>query len=217
VTGERVPGGGDGTMIVFHVGILTGRAAALDERDHLEDVLRPAGVRVQFTDSGTDVWMTLDPASRTAPRPADVRRALAKVGTALDYPGGKLREPVRALIDVVAAYLEGQPEPRPDPPPEPRDGGEPSEPDARAVEYAALCARYAPDGQCTASSWGGQSHRPYGPGGYNRCTIDADPPHDQHTDDFGNVFLFNPGGKPRVRVLRHAPATAMTGGEEGER
>jgi hypothetical protein len=61
------------------------------------------------------------------------------------------------------------------------------------------------DGRCTASSWGGASHKPYGPGGYNRCVIDG--AHEVHRDDFGNEFTWNPdaaGGQkdPRVRVLR---------------
>lgn len=61
------------------------------------------------------------------------------------------------------------------------------------------------DEECTASSWGGYSHKPYGPGGWNQCLLRGD--HDEHRDGFGNVFLFNPDAKggnkdPRVKVLR---------------
>ena len=77
----------------------------------------------------------------------------------------------------------------------------------------------AGDDTCTASSWGGQGHKPYGPGGYNRCVVKG--PHTEHTDDFGNVFLFNPdaaGGNadPRVRVLRHHVPQAAVSSKTGD-
>ena len=45
----------------------------------------------------------------------------------------------------------------------------------------------APDEtRCTATTWRGMSHRPYGPGGYNRCARVAG--HDgDHVDQWGNV------------------------------
>jgi hypothetical protein len=60
------------------------------------------------------------------------------------------------------------------------------------------------ESRCTASSWGGKSHQPYGPQGMNRCTKNVLPVH-EHADEFGNVFTFNPdaaGGRtdPRVRI-----------------
>lgn len=218
-----------GTMLTFHVGVLAASDQALAERDHLVDVLRTAGVRVLFTDGGTDVYLTLAPADRTAPRPADVRRALTRAATALDFPGGKLRDPFRALIDVTTAYLDGQPHAGPaahfhDAAPDcpcwcdtPGTHAPPlMQPHAESAEdggVEGLAAQDpAPDGQCIASSWQTKdSHRPYGPGGYNRCTYDADPPHREHMDDFGNIFLFNPDGKPRVKVIGTASGPRRQG------
>ena len=55
------------------------------------------------------------------------------------------------------------------------------------------------DIQCTASSWRGKTKQIYGPAGFNRCILDADPEHIQHKDDFGNVFVLT----PKFRVIRH--------------
>lgn len=51
--------------------------------------------------------------------------------------------------------------------------------------------------RCPASSWRGKPHRPYGPGGFNRCVKDDDN-HTLHEDSFGNVFRSEP-----FKVMRH--------------
>jgi hypothetical protein len=61
------------------------------------------------------------------------------------------------------------------------------------------------DGRCTVSSWRPAGKRPrlldfqnvYGPGGYNRCRYDADTPHGEHADEWGNVFTLDDRGRFR--------------------
>lgn len=64
------------------------------------------------------------------------------------------------------------------------------------------------DQGCTASSWGGKSHQPYGIDDLNRCTLPAVPEHDNHVDSFGNIFTHHPFAKggnadPKVKVTGH--------------
>jgi hypothetical protein len=68
----------------------------------------------------------------------------------------------------------------------------------------------ASEEQCRATSWKGTSHRPYGPGGFNRCQRKGS--HPVHVDDFGNIFRYD-FDKQHSQVIGHGtpPVHETTG------